>query len=104
MNYGIAYQIRAIKEYEEATEWYKERSIQAAENFEDAVNKKIDILRVHPLRYRKTYKEFHEIRLDKYPFNIIFLVAEIKMIVVISSIYHHKRNPKKKFKEGTMGV
>ena len=98
MSYRIAYQPRAIKEYEDAAKWYKERSVQAAENFEAAVIKKIDILRIHPIIYRKTYKEFREIRLDKYPFNIVFLVDDAKMIIIISSIYHHKRNPKKKYK------
>jgi plasmid stabilization system protein ParE len=98
MSYLVAYQPRAIREYEAAALWYKEQSIQAAENFEIAVNKKINILRINPLRYRKTYKEFREIHLDKYPFNLIYLVDEIKITVVISSIYHHKRNPKKKFK------
>ncbi len=48
MNYQIAYQQRAIAEYEAAALWYKERSIQAAENFETAVDKKINILRTYP--------------------------------------------------------
>ena len=99
MNYPIAWQPGAIAEYEAAALWYKERSIRAAENFESAVNKKISILRTYPKQYRKTYKEFREIQLDKYPFNIIYLVDEAKMKVVISSLYHHKRNPKKKYKK-----
>ena len=99
MSYLIVYQPGAIAEYEAAALWYKERSIQAAENFETAVNKKINILRTYPTQYRKTYKEFREIPLDKYPFNIIYLVDEVKMKVVISSLYHHKRNPKKKYKK-----
>lgn len=53
MSYVIAYQQRAIAEYEAAALWCKERSIQAAENFEAAVNKKIDILRTHPNTIRK---------------------------------------------------
>ena len=98
MNYLISWQQRAIAEYEAAALWYKERSIQAAENFETVVNKKIDILRTYPTQYRKTYKEFREIKLEKYPFNIIYLVDEVKMKVIISSLYHHKRNPKRKYK------
>lgn len=82
MNYLIAWQQRVIAEYETAAAWYKERSIQAAENFEIAVNKKIDILRVNPLRHRKTYKEFREIQLDKYPFNIIYLVASLNFACI----------------------
>ncbi len=97
MSYLIVYQPRAVKEYEVAAAWYKERSIQAAENFEAAINKKISILRLNPSRYRKTYKEFRGIKLDKYPFNIIYLVDEINLKVIITSIYHNKRNPAKKY-------
>jgi plasmid stabilization system protein ParE len=67
MSYSVAYQQRAINEYEEAAAWYRERSVQAAENFEIAVKEKIDILRNDPTRYRKTYQEFREVKLDKYP-------------------------------------
>ncbi|MDQ6757157.1 MAG: type II toxin-antitoxin system RelE/ParE family toxin [Bacteroidota bacterium] len=99
MSYRIAYQQRAIMEYEVAATWYKERIKQAAEKFETAVNEKINLLRENPKRYRKTYLEFREIQLNKYPFNVIYLIDDIKMLVIISSIYHHKRNPKKKYKK-----
>ena len=96
MKYSIAYQQRAINEYEETVIWYRGRSIQAAENFEAAIKEKIDILRDNPARYKKTHREFHEVQLHKYPYNIIYLIDDAKMLVVISSIYHHKRNPRKK--------
>ena len=99
MSYSIAYQPRALKEYEEAAAWYKERSIQAAENFDSGIKEKIDILRKAPTHYRKTYKEFREVQLYKYPFNIIYFVDEAKKLVVISSIFHHKRNPKTKYRK-----
>ena len=98
MNYLIFWQQRAIAEYEAAALWYKEKSIQALENLEIAVNKQINNLRTHPTQYRKTYKEFREIQLEKYPFNIIYLVNEAKVEVIISSLYHHQRNPKRKYK------
>ena len=40
MKYSIAYQQRAINEYEETVIWYRGRSIQAAENFEAAIKEK----------------------------------------------------------------
>ena len=40
MSYLVAWQQRAIAEYEAAALWYKERSIQAVENFETAANKR----------------------------------------------------------------
>ena len=97
--YIIAYQQRAIEEYEEAVSWYKERSTKAAEHFDIEVKNKINILRGEPTRFRKTYKDFREVKLNRYPFNIIYLVDEAKTIVVIASIYHNKRNPKKKYRK-----
>ncbi len=98
MTYGIRYQPRAVQEYESAAVWYRERSEQAAINFIAAVKEKTDILKSDPLRYGKRYKEFRELRLKKYPFNLIYFVNEDAKLVIISSIYHHKRNPKTKYR------
>ncbi len=98
MSYVIVFLERAVAEYEAAAVWYKERSIQAAENFEAAVDKKLNVIIGNPLRQRKTYREFREIKVNRYPFDIIYLVDEIQKLVIIFSIYHHKRNPKKKYR------
>jgi plasmid stabilization system protein ParE len=97
MSYGIAYQPRAIADYEEAVAWYRDKSKQASENFEAAVEERIAVLKEDPHRYRKTYKQFHGVALKKYPYSIVYLINEKTKQVVISSICHHRRNPKKKY-------
>src|SRR5215211_106256 len=99
MNYSVAYQPRAIADYEQAVAWYKEKSKQASENFEAAVEERIDVLRADPHRYRKTYKQFHEVAVKKYPYSVVYLINEKAKQVVISSIYHHRRNPTKKYQQ-----
>lgn len=99
MSYTVAYQSKALKEYERTVAWYRDKSKQAAENFEVAVEKRITVLRSDPSRYRKTHKEFHEVSLKKYPYSIVYLIEEKAKQVVISSIYHHRRNPKKKYRK-----
>ena len=99
MSYTISYQERALHEYESATEWYRLHSENAAVNFEIAVKEKIDILRSQPASYKKTYKLFHEVSFKKYPYSIVYLIDEKENQVIISSIFHHKRNPKVKFKK-----
>jgi plasmid stabilization system protein ParE len=99
MRYTIAYQPGALSEYEQAVAWYRERSKQAAENFEAAMEERMAVLRTQPARYRKTYKQFHETALKKYPFSIIYLISEKEKKVIISSIFHHKRNPKRKYRK-----
>ena len=99
MNYKHVYAPFAISEYKEAIEWYNERSKTGAENFVRDVNEKIKSICINPLRYRNAYKYFRKTSLKKYPFYIVYFIDESKKIVVISSVYHHKRNPKKKYEK-----
>jgi plasmid stabilization system protein ParE len=87
----------AANEYEAAYSWYFERSKKAAENFIIAVDIAIEGVCADPYRYRKTYRELREITLKKYPFYLIYLVDERKKIIIITSLYHNKRNPDKKY-------
>ncbi len=98
MSYAIGYHERALQEYESAMEWYRIRSEQAAVNFEIAVLERIDSLRTKPASFKRTYRYFREVSLKKYPFCVIYLVDEQNKRVIISSIFHHKRNPRTKYK------
>ncbi len=98
MAYTISYQERALTEYESALSWYRERSESAAENFTNEVQNKIDILRTEPESFKRTYKQFHEVSLKNYPYSIVYLINPNSSSVIISSIFHHKRSPKKKYK------
>lgn len=99
MIYKISYQPIALEEYEEAVLWYRQKSEQAAENFVLAVESQLDILRKAPDRYRKTYRDFREAPIKKYPYCIVYLVDDMDRSVIISSIYHYKRNPAGKFNQ-----
>ncbi len=88
---------RAAKEYLEAIIWYKERSLQAAENFVKAVNEAFSNIELRPEYYRNSYKQFHEITLKKYPYTIVYFIDKEQNSIVITTIFHHKRDPKKKF-------
>ena len=44
MSYTIAYQERALADYEAIVSWYREKSERAAENFEKEVTDKINTL------------------------------------------------------------
>ena len=97
MMYKYRFDPVAANEYEAAYSWYIERSIKAADNFLTAVEEAIEIICANPLRYRKGYKELREITLKKYPFYLIYLVDEKKKTVIITSVYHNKRNPDRKY-------
>lgn len=95
--YKIVYRIKALEEYEKSVEWYGQRSTRAAENFIVAVKEKLEIIKNHPTRNKKKYKNYYEASLKKYPFTIVYIIEESTIVII--AIYHHKRNPKKKYRK-----
>jgi len=97
MSYTHIYNPAALAEYKEAVAWYNERSEIAALNFITELKEKIDAICKDPFRFRIAYRHFRETSLKKYPYYVIYYVDEIDEHIVISSIFHHKRNPENKY-------
>lgn len=89
----------AQDEYESSVIWYNERSWLAADQFIEAVDNALGLICEHPYRWRNEYSMYYELGVKKYPFSIIYRVDEEKQLVVVTSVYHQSRNPKKKYKK-----
>src|ERR1700755_2775645 len=98
MSYSYVYEPAALVRYKKAVRWYKKRSIQAAENFTEAVKEIIKSICANPVRYRNPYKYFREAPLKKYPYSIIYFIDEDEKMIIISSVHHHKQHPQKKYR------
>lgn len=98
MAYTISFRKRAAKEYLNTLSWYKERSLQAADNFVLAVSETLNKIEDSPDRFRKTYKNYHEAKIKKYPFSIVYFIDEKKQIIIVTTLFHQKRNPERKFR------
>ena len=98
MPYKTIFRERASKDYLKAIAWYKKRSLQATENFISFVRQTLDEIEDQPDRFRLTYKNYREAKIKKYPFNIVYFIDEKKQSIIITTLFHHKRNPKNKFK------
>jgi plasmid stabilization system protein ParE len=97
MSYQPVYLPVALTEYRDAVTWYNERSKRVAEDFVKIVREKIESICENPTRYRNTFKYFYETSLKKYPYYLIYMIDKANKIIVITSVYHHKRNPQKKY-------
>lgn len=97
MIYSLVFHEMAQKDYEEALNYYLENSLKAGEAYVFAVDKALGLICEHPQRWRNVYKNFHEINIRKFPFSIIYVVEPQNFKIIVTSIYHHKRNPQKKY-------
>ena len=99
MSYQYAFLETAQREYEDAIEWYQQRSQQAAENFVLEIQKALDLICSNPQRWRNEYNNYHELGLKKYPHSIVYIIEPEKQRVLITAVFHGKRNPVKKYKK-----
>ncbi|MBK8522602.1 MAG: type II toxin-antitoxin system RelE/ParE family toxin [Ferruginibacter sp.] len=84
-------------DYEESLQWYTVRSGTAAVNFIKAMEAAMNLICANPKRWRNKYKNYHELGLRKYPFSIIYIIDAEKELVIVTSVYHHRRTPKKRY-------
>ena len=98
MLYKYIFAPLALQEYAEAIKWYEARSEKAAEQFIADAEGRIELICADPYRYRQTHKLFREISLNKFPYYVVYYIDETNKVVILFSLYHHKRNPKKKYK------
>ncbi len=89
---------KAQNEIEKSFIWYQKTSSIIADSFVKELNEKFDEVGKHPLRYSIKKKPYRETILIKFPFLIVYKYYRLKKVVLIISVFHFKRNPKKKYK------
>lgn len=97
MSYKLVYSPEALIEFKDAISWYNVRSKRAAENFVTAVKQKTSNICKNPHLFRNSYKYFRQTSLKKFPFYLIYFIDEKEKTVILTSIYHHKRDPKRRY-------
>lgn len=101
MSYQYVYTPVAFQEYSDAVNWYMQHSSKAAVIFTKEVKNRIQLICTDPYRYRNNYKNFYEVSVRKFPFYIIYFIEDQKQLIVIASVYHHKRRTKRKYNKKT---
>jgi len=99
MSYVYILHEYAQEDYEASLKWYEERSEQATDNFIMAINEALQLICENPTRWNNKYKDCYEFRLKKYPFTIVYIIEDASQKIVVSAIYHNKRNPKRKYRK-----
>lgn len=81
----------------EAYEWYDEQQPGLGDLFLQELESCYDKLESWPIIYSKIKKNYRQLVLHTFPYVIVFEI--IKKEVVVYSIFHTSRNPRKKFRK-----
>lgn len=97
MSYGVILVRRAQDEWEDSVEWYRKRSHKAATGFITNFEEAVQLISSAPDRWPEYHKDFRECLVRDYPFTIVYRVDDKAKLVIIISVFHQSRHPKRKF-------
>jgi plasmid stabilization system protein ParE len=95
MAYKIIVSPRALKEIENAIEYYSLSSVEAPKRFVISLDEAYNFISEAPFR-RVVYKSVRALKLKRFPYLLYFVVDEIQKKVKVLACFHSKRNPDKR--------
>lgn len=95
MGYKIIVSKRAQKEIESSFEFYLNESSFASIKFIEKLELTYNVLKQNPIQ-RIRYKNVMSIGIEKFPFDLYFIIDDKKNEIKILSCFHQKRNPQKR--------
>lgn len=81
----------ARQELEDATRWYKNRSLAAADGFMDEMFRATQSISANPLRHAAYMHGTRRYLLKKYPYIVVFRVTET--MIRVMAVAHGRRRP-----------
>lgn len=92
----VVLSLRTRKELIEAWTWYESKQKGLGDRFEIEVYNSIEAIQQHPLRFPEKIQFYREKQIRIFPYLIIYRVIDDNNIILVSSIFHTRRNPETK--------
>jgi plasmid stabilization system protein ParE len=100
MSYSYRLHPLVQQDMEASYSWYEDKTEGLGERFLEAVEKTIKKITLNPESFgSKKRKAFREAKVEGFPFTITYRILSSRAEIHIASIYHSRRNPRKKFRK-----
>ena len=96
MNYTVDLLFKARREIFEGWIWYEEQQPGLGDRFEEDIFRKIGLIEANPLHY-PLKKKAREALADDFPYLIVYRINEKRKLIMIVSVFHTSRHPRKKY-------
>jgi plasmid stabilization system protein ParE len=87
----VRFHPEAEQEFLTSLQWYRERSLTAAVDFERAVTGAIENIALAPERWPSYFDQFRKYTLRQFPFSIVY--EELLSEIVVFAVAHARRRP-----------
>lgn len=98
--YQVVLEPSAQSEFTDSLDWYAEKSVNAASGFNDEFIRSVSAIADSPYRWPNYFARLREFQMTRYPFTIVYLIDETARLIVIVSVFHQNRHPKRKYRPG----
>jgi len=95
MEFEILISKTAKKEIDSAYSFYLDAGTRVADKFINEIYKYILEIKSNPTQFTTIRKKYKVCVVKRYPFTIYYFIERRKVVIV--SVFHTSRNPKKKF-------
>lgn len=92
MAFSIVIDPRAIRDIQEAIDYYDEQQAGLGLRFEVSLNQQLLILKKNPF-FHKRYDDIRCLPLKKFPYMVHFTIDEKKHLVIIRAVFHTSLDP-----------
>jgi len=94
MSYQLQLSNSAIRDLNNAINWYNDQREGLGDKFKVAVNGIFRYITSSPKIFQLRYKEVRMAKIGGYPFGIFFITEEEEKKIIVVGVIHNKRNPK----------
>jgi plasmid stabilization system protein ParE len=99
MSYPLKFNAEAHNEYIDAYYWYELIREGLGDRFMNSVEKRLHQICEHPQYYSsKQNTRYREVKIENFPYMIVYEFFPRKKLIHIAAIYHCSRNPRKKYR------
>jgi toxin ParE1/3/4 len=89
----VRFHVDAQMEFEEARDWYAERTPVAAKQFVAEVLRVVKMVAEAPERWPLARRGTRRVLLRRFPFKVVYRYDEMKGEVLVIAVAHDKRRP-----------
>ena len=92
MSYTIMFRRKALVDYDEARDWYHEKSPDLKIRFEKAISEGLKKVALHPKAYSPRFDDVRIMPLKKFPYIICYRVDDTNQIATVIAVWHQARD------------